>query len=246
MGTLKKVIIVDDEAPARSLVKEYLQEYPEFVLIEECNNGVDALKAIQEYTPDLVFLDIQMPGMSGFEVLQHLDHVPKIIFSTAYDQYALQAFEVHALDYLLKPYTRERFADAIRRMADSADSYRNQLSEFVNSFTPKEPYLDKVLVSVNAKLISVPVADIIWVEASGDYARLVQKDRYYLSSQGISQLEQKMNPQLFTRVHRSAIININHVKEVYKYPSGYEVIMTNGDVVKVSRSYLDNIRRLMV
>ncbi|MEL6536902.1 MAG: LytTR family DNA-binding domain-containing protein [Bacteroidota bacterium] len=246
MGTLKKVIIVDDEAPARSLVKEYLQEYTEFVLIQECNNGVDALKAINEFRPDLVFMDIQMPGMTGFEVLQHLEHLPKIIFSTAYDQYALQAFEVHALDYLLKPYTRERFADAIRRMMDSSGAYMNQLHELMNSFSTPEAYSDKVLVSVNAKLISVPVADIIWIEASGDYARLVQQDRYYLSNQGISQLEQKMNPKLFTRVHRSAMININHVKEVYKYPSGYEVVMVNGDLVKVSRSYLDNIRKLIV
>lgn len=243
---MKKVIIVDDEAPARSLVKEYLQEYEEFILIQECNNGVDAVKAINELKPDLVFMDIQMPGLKGFEVLQHLEQMPKVIFSTAYDQYALQAFNAHALDYLLKPYTRERFADAIGKVMGSSETYLTQIHELVDSLNEQEIYLENVLVSTNNKLISVPVANIIWIEASGDYARLVLKDRYYLSNYGISQLEQKMNPQLFTRVHRSAMINVNRVKEVYKYQSGYEVILVNEDRVKVSRSYLDNIRKLMI
>lgn len=243
---MRKVIIVDDEAPARSLVKEYLHEYEEFVLIQECNNGVDAVKSINEFKPDLVFLDIQMPGLSGFEVLQHLEQMPKVIFATAYDQYALQAFDVHAIDYLLKPYTRERFADAIHKMMNSSNNYLSQVQELVNSLNEREIYLENVLAPSNNKLVSVPVTDIVWIEADGDYARLILKDRFYLSNHGISQLEQKMNPQLFTRVHRSAMINVNRVKEVYKYPSGYEIIMANDDLVKVSRSYLDNIRKLIV
>ncbi len=243
---MKKVIIVDDEAPARSLVKEYLQEYEEFVLIEECNNGVDAVKAINTFRPDLVFMDIQMPGLSGFEVLQHLEEMPNIIFATAYDQYALQAFEVHALDYLLKPYTRTRFADAMQKATTTSVDYISRIQELVSSLNEKETYLENVLVSTKNKLISIQTTDIIWIEASGDYAKLILKDRYYLSKYGISQLEKKINPQLFTKVHRSAIINVNRVREVYKYPSGYEIVMINGDQVKVSRSYLDNIRGLIV
>lgn len=243
---MKKVIIVDDEASARSLVKEYLQEYEDFVLIEECNNGVDAVKAINTFKPDLVFMDIQMPGLTGFEVLQYLEQMPMVIFSTAYDKYALKAFEVHALDYLLKPYTHERFAHAIKKASHSSSDYISQITELVESLNKKETYLENVLVSTNKKLISIQVTDIIWIEASGDYGRVVVKDKHYLSNYGITQLEQKMNPQLFTRVHRSAMININKVKEVYKYPSGYEVIMINGDRVKVSRSYLDKIRQLIL
>ncbi|MEO0330685.1 MAG: LytTR family DNA-binding domain-containing protein, partial [Bacteroidota bacterium] len=177
---------------------------------------------------------------------QHLEEMPNIIFATAYDQYALRAFEVHALDYLLKPYTRTRFADAMQKATTASVDYISRIQELVSSLNEKETYLENVLVSTKNKLISIQTTDIIWIEASGDYAKLILKDCYYLSKYGISQLEKKMNPQLFTKVHRSAIINVNRVREVYKYPSGYEIVMINGDQVKVSRSYLDNIRELIV
>jgi len=196
---MKKVVVVDDEAPARSLVKEYLQEYKEFVLIGECNNGVDAVKTINEFKPDLVFMDIQMPGLNGFEVLQHLVEMPKIIFSTAYDQYALQAFDAHALDYLLKPYTKERFADAIGKMVANTVDYMTQVHDLITTLNESELYLDNVLVPTNNKLVSIPVNEIIWIEANGDYAKLIQKNRYYLSNYGISQLEKKMKPELFIK-----------------------------------------------
>ena len=113
---MKKVIIVDDEKSGRKLIKEYLADFKDLILLDEANNGVDAVKIINKFKPDLVFLDIQMPGMTGFDVLTHLDEIPQIIFSTAYDEYALKAFEVHAVDYLLKPYTKERFAKAIEKL----------------------------------------------------------------------------------------------------------------------------------
>lgn len=243
---MKKVIIVDDEDPARALVKEYLGDYENLILLDECNNGVDAVKSINSFQPDLVFLDIQMPGLTGFEVLKKLDHMPQIIFSTAYDEYAFQAFEVHALDYLLKPYTRERFAEAIKLVEQRSDGYLEQIHNLVNSLNEQETYLDNLLVSVRQKLINIPAKDIIRIEASGDYASLVTNEKSFLSNYGISVLEKKLDPKHFTRVHRSAIINVNYIKEVYKYPSVYEVVMTNDEVVKVSRSYLENIRKFIV
>ncbi|MEM9327339.1 MAG: LytTR family DNA-binding domain-containing protein [Bacteroidota bacterium] len=243
---MKKVIIVDDEEPARVLVKEYLEDYKDLVLLDECNNGVDAVKSINSFKPDLVFLDIQMPGLTGFEVLQKLDQMPQIIFATAYDEYAFEAFQVHALDYLLKPYTRERFAEAIKLVERGSDSYLTQIHSLVNSLQEQEAYLTNLLVSVRQKLVNIPAANIIRIEANGDYASLVTSDKTYLSSYGISVLENKLNPQHFTRVHRSAMINVSYIKEVYKYPSVYEVVMANDDVVKVSRSYLDNIRKFIV
>lgn len=241
---MQKVIIVDDEAPARSLIREYLNDYPELVVLEECNNGVDAVNAINNFKPSIVFLDIQMPGLNGFEVLKHLEELPHIIFSTAYDQYALQAFEVHALDYLLKPYTKQRFAQAIKRTKNVSTDYLSQLQNLAESLNTSTTYPENILVSSKNKLVAVQVGDIIRIEAEGDYSKLVTANGNFLSNYGISQMEQKLNPQLFIRVHRSAIININCVKEVFKHPASYDIVMNNKDVVRVSRSYLDNIKKL--
>ncbi len=243
---MKKVIIVDDEKPARSLIKEFLESHKDLVIIEECNNGVDAVKAINTFKPDLVFLDIQMPGFTGFEVLQRLEKMPQIIFSTAYDQYAFKAFEVHAVDYLLKPFKQERFDEAIQKIMNNDKSYLLQIQTLVNGLKEQETNLTNILVSVRNKLVNIPVNTITYIKADGNYAKLILEKDAHLTSYGLSKLEQKLNPQQFIRVHRSTVININAVKEAYNYPSSYELIMTNGDMVKVSRSYLENIRKLIV
>lgn len=244
---MKKVIIVDDEAPARALIQEFLQPYTDLVVLEECNNGVDAVKTINTYKPDLVFLDIQMPGLNGFEVLQRLEEMPKVIFSTAYDQYAFEAFEVHAVDYLLKPFKQERFDEAIQQLLkNESSSYFAQLQGLLQAVNPQEDFLTNILVSVKNKLINLPTEDIIQIKADGNYARLTTRTASYLSSYGISKLAERLSPQQFIRVHRSTIINISHVKEVYTYPSSYEVVMSNEETVKVSRTYLENIRKLIV
>lgn len=243
---MKKVILVDDEAPALKLIKEFLEPYKDLVIIEECNNGVDAVKAINTFKPDLVFLDIQMPGFTGFEVLQRLEEMPQIIFSTAYDQYAFKAFEVHAVDYLLKPFKQERFDEAIQKIMENGKGYLSQLQNLVSGLNEQETHLTNILVSVQNKLINIPVDTIIYVKADGNYAKLILGKDSHLTSYGLSKLEEKLNGQQFIRVHRSTVININAVKEAYSYPSSYELIMTNGDMVKVSRSYLENIRKLIV
>ncbi len=241
---MKKIIIIDDEAAGRTLIKQYLAEYPTLIVVGEANNGVDAIKVINEFKPDLIFLDIQMPGLSGFEVLPHLEEIPQIIFSTAYDKYALQAFEVHAVDYLLKPYTRERFKQAIQRIR--TDDQTNPLQPLAESLLQNAAnFPERILVPIGQKLITIAVTDIIWVEADGDYSRLITPNGKYLSNYGISVLELKLNPSTFIRVHRSAIINLKFIKEVQKNPTSYDVIMQNGDVVRVSRGYMDNLKKLM-
>ncbi|NAS11062.1 LytR/AlgR family response regulator transcription factor [Poritiphilus flavus] len=240
---MKKVIIVDDEKAGRQLIKEYLHDYPDMVLLGEANNGVDAVKEINKFKPDIVFLDIQMPGLTGFEVLTHLEEIPRIIFSTAYDKYALQAFEVHAVDYLLKPYTKERFAVAVQRL----ESGNEQVASLTNSLIMERPsYPERVLVQYNKKLITIAVEDILWVEAYGDYSKLHVGKEVYLSNYGISTLEEKLDPNHFVRVHRSSLINLNGVKELDKYGKSYDVTMLNGDVVRVSRGYLDKIKKLIL
>lgn len=241
---MKKVIIVDDEVSGRQLIKEYLQDFDDLVLLGEANNGVDAVELINKFKPDLVFLDIQMPGMTGFDVLIHLDELPRIIFSTAYDQYALKAFEVHAVDYLLKPYTKERFEIAVKKSNQmDGNNKARPLAESLMMDTPKYP--ERILVQTQNKLVTIALEEVIRIEAYGDYSKLVTDDKTYVSNYGISTLEEKLNPSIFIRIHRSSIINLNKVKELNKYTKSYDVTMINEDVVRVSRGYMDNIKKLM-
>lgn len=240
---MRKVIIVDDESAGRQLIKEYLEDYKDLILLGEANNGVDAVKLINEFKPDLVFLDIQMPGMTGFDVLTHLEELPQIIFSTAYDQYALKAFEVHAIDYLLKPYTKERFNASIEKLRDNLYNKARPLTESLLMETSQYP--KRILVQSQNKLVTLSLEDVIRIEAYGDYSKIVVNDQTFLSNYGISTLEEKLNNEVFIRVHRSSIINLNKVKELNKYTKSYDVTMLNDDVVRVSRGYMDNIKKLM-
>lgn len=238
---MKKVIIVDDESSSRKLIKEYLDDYSDYFIVGEANNGVDAVKVINEFKPDLVFLDIQMPGLNGFEVINYLEEIPQIIFSTAFDKYALKAFEVHAVDYLLKPYTQERFKIAIDRI----DSNFEKLRPFTeNLLLNKATFPERILVQTSKKLITIAVQDIIRIEAFGDYSKIFTKENSFLSNFGISVLETKFNPKTFLRVHRSSIININFVNQVVKNLTAFDIIMNNNDTVRVSRGYLDNVKKL--
>lgn len=241
---MKKVIIIDDESAGRQLINEYLKYFPELVVLGEANNGVDAVKIINEFKPDLIFLDIQMPGLTGFEVLSHLNEIPNIIFSTAYDSYALQAFEVHAVDYLLKPYTKERFQKAIEKL--KWDNEINSITHLAESLLiEKQTYPERILVNKNKKLITISVSNIIRVEAYGDYSKLYTNDAVFISNYGISTLEEKLNPKSFIRVHRSSIVNLKQIKEVQRYGKTYEILMTNNDKVKVSLSYMDNLKGII-
>ncbi|MFK8163990.1 MAG: LytR/AlgR family response regulator transcription factor [Lewinella sp.] len=240
---MKKVIIIDDEAAGRQLIREYLEAYPEYVLVGEANNGVDAVKVCNEFRPDLIFLDVQMPGLTGFQVLTHLEEIPQIIFSTAYDEYALEAFDVHAVDYLLKPYTKERFGRAMARLP--TDDKVNNVSPLAESLLAAgKDYPERILVNKGRRLITLPVEDIVWIEANGDYSTLHAATDNYLSNYGISVIEKKLNPRFFIRIHRSSIINLQRVREVHRYGKSYDVVMDNDAVVRVSRGYMDKLKNI--
>jgi two-component system, LytTR family, response regulator len=241
---MQKVIIADDEAAGRTLIRQYLQAFPALIVVAEANNGVDAVRHINEFKPDIVFLDIQMPGLTGFEVLKYVEEIPQIIFSTAFDQYAFQAFEVHAVDYLLKPYTLERFKTALQKLRNNKEAGLTPIQTLAETIINPLQYPAKILIQQNQKLITVQVKDIVRIEAEGDYSRIVTEKGQFLSNYGITQLENKLPPQSFVRVHRSAIINLDFIQEIRKQISVYDVVLRNGDVVRVSRGYLDNIRRL--
>ncbi len=241
---MKKVLLIDDEIAGLQMITQYLTEYKEFVVVGEANNGVDAVRLINKFKPDLIFLDIQMPGMTGFDVLTHIEEIPQVIFSTAYDQYALKAFEVHAVDYLLKPYTRERFKTAIERLRNYNDV--NTVKPLAESLLmDKFHYPERILVQVGKKLINISVHEIMHIEAEGDYSSLITEKGKFLSNYGISKLAERLDGEIFIRVHRSSIININYIKEVNKYVNSYDVVIQNGNTVRVSRGYMDNLKKIM-
>lgn len=189
-----------------------------------------------------------MPGLTGLEVLARLEELPLVIFSTAYDQYALQAFELHAVDYLLKPYTRERFREAVTRLLRRLEPQPGvqTLAQQMVEERSETQYPDRILVSKGSKLVAVKMEEIIWVAADGDYCRLVTEEKGPLLTQyGIGQLEEKLDPQRFLRVHRSSIVNLDAIEEIFRAGHGYDIRMRNGEVVHVSRGYADQVKKLI-
>ncbi len=242
-------ILIDDEKLARDLLKEFLEDYPEIEIIQECSKGTEAIEAIDEHQPDLIFLDVQMPGMDGFEVLKNIDHRPYVIFSTAYDQYAIQAFEENAIDYLLKPLDRERFSKAIERVKKQLQNQPNNVDKLVQLLTAQDgsKFSSHLFVQKSDKYLNLPITDILHLEASGDYTIISTNDDQFLSSSGIGKLEDKLDPTIFIRVHRSTIINIRHLKEIEKHFNGGLIVkMDNGKSFNVSRTYAKEIRKKVV
>lgn len=238
MSLKKRVIICDDEADSIHLLRQYASEHSELEVIHECMNGIDSVRDINSLKPDLVFLDISMPGLDGFQVLNALQHHPQVIFSTAYDSYAIRAFDKDAVDYLLKPFARERFRQAVRKAL--------LRSSKVNTESSSISIPETILAQSGDRMISVFLKDIIWIEADGDYSRIHVGNKFYLSNSGMNILEERLSNELFIRIHRSAIVNINMVAELSRTIRGCSVILKNGYIHKVGRNYLKNIKKLIV
>jgi len=243
-------IIIDDEQLARDLLMEFLEPHTDIEVVAQCSKGKDAVEKINELKPKLIFLDVQMPGMDGFDVLEAIDHKPYVIFTTAYDQYAIQAFDKNAVDYLLKPLDEERFVLAIKRATKRIDQDKNNVEDLIKSLQPAEDgakYSTHLFVQKSEKLFNLDVKDIMHLEASGDYTVLTTNADQYLSSSGIGKLEGKLNPEEFIRIHRSTIINLNYLKEIEKHFNGGLIVkMQNGKSFPVSRTYAKEIRKKVV
>jgi two-component system, LytTR family, response regulator len=239
---MKKVIIIDDEKDARLLIRQYLKPFTEFEIIAECSNGIEAVTKVNEAEPDVIFLDVQMPGLSGFQVVQQLIHIPKIIFTTAYDRYALKAFDSNAIDYLLKPYTSERFSKAIERITFQDRQSLVQAHKIASEMVACQ-YPDQILVECGNKLVKVDALEIYYLEADRDYTRIHTADKNYLSNYGIGSIELRLNPQMFLRIHRSYIVNMQYMKEVYKDGVSAQIVMKNDTMLNVSRSYMDAFKK---
>jgi two-component system, LytTR family, response regulator len=242
-------LIVDDEKLARDLLREYLEFFPQIEVIGEATKGSEAVEQIDKLKPDLIFLDVQMPGMNGFDVLDEIDHEPYVIFTTAYDQYAIRAFEKNAIDYISKPLDEERFKVAVDRALKRKQSEHGSLEDILHSLRieGRGNYETHIFVQKSEKLFNLAVEEIIFLEASGDYTIITTKSDQFVSSSGIGKLEEILNPSTFIRVHRSTIINLNFLKEIERHFNGGMVVkMQNGKSFPVSRTYAKVIRKKVV
>ena len=233
---MDKIIIIDDEAPARDLIRHYLKAYPDVEIAGEADNGFAAMKLIKEQTPQLIFLDIQMPKLTGFEMLELLDNPPEIIFSTAFDQYAIRAFELNVVDYLLKPYSKERFDAALQKALTRIHSGTSAQQTFRN-MAPQPEALTRIAVKDRQQIHVIPVNDIDYLEADGDYVKLHTGKKAYLKEKTMKYFEENLPVQQFIRIHRSFIVNVNEVAKIELYEKeSYRVHLKNGEILKASSS----------
>ena len=256
-----RTIIVDDEPLARATIRLLLKPDAEIEIIAEAGSGSEAVKLINQHSPDLLFLDIQMPGMNGFDVLEKIDtaSIPAIIFVTAYDQYALRAFEVHALDYLLKPFDDARFEKALRQAKAQIEQREiNKLSQKllalledreerpVETRSDRSKYLTRLMIKSASRIFFLKVNEIDWIGAEDYYVKLHVGRKSHLLRETMNDMEAKLDPEKFLRIHRSSIVNLDRIKEMHAHFNGdYAVILQDGTELKLSRSRREHLQSLL-
>ncbi len=248
-----RTVIVDDEPLARRGICAQLKQEKDIEIVSECRNGKEAIKAIETEWPDLVFLDVQMPELDGFGVVDVIgvERMPAVIFVTAYDRYALRAFEVHALDYLLKPFDDERFAMAVQRARaqierKSIDDLSRRLQGLLDDLQSTRKYVERLVVKSAGRILFLNVAEIDWIEAADNYVRLHAGRESHLLRETMNSLEKKLDPDQFLRVHRSRIANTTKIKELRPTFRGeYDILLLDGTRIDSGRAYRDRILKLL-
>jgi two-component system LytT family response regulator len=243
-----KIIIIDDEPLARSIIREYLQFHPELNLIAECNDGFEGVKAIQQLQPDLIFLDIQMPKINGFEMLELIEEPPAVIFTTAFDEYAMKAFESHAVDYLLKPFSQDRFDKAISKwkLTDRTIPVKEQLAPLLESVSNSPAEQNRVVIKLSGKIRIIPIEDIHYLEAADDYVKIHTKEGAFLKNKTMGHFEKVLNKNQFVRTHRSYMINISEITRIDPYEKeNHLAILKSGARVPVSKSGYLNLKMVL-
>ena len=262
-----RTIIVDDEPLARRGLALRLDNLDDIEVVAQCQNGRDAVEKVKELRPELMFLDIQMPGMDGFSVIRALpkETMPIIIFITAYDEYAIRAFETHALDYLLKPIDDSRLREALHRVIESIElkkavAHKELLMELVSNLTGRDPedvvamvededglkYPRQLVIRDGRRTVKIEMRDVDWIEAAGDYMAVHSAGETHIMRSTMKSLEEQLPPSLFQRVHRSTIVNVNRVKELVAHMNGeYFLVLDTGDRLKLSRNYRDRVKHFV-
>ncbi|MCX8011187.1 MAG: response regulator [Ignavibacteria bacterium] len=240
MNNSIKAVIIDDEKLARDIVKKYLEPFSDFEVIAECSNGFEGIKIINEQKPDVIFLDIQMPKINGFEMLELIEEHPIIIFITAYDQFAIKAFEVNAVDYLLKPFSEQRFKEAINKALFYLKNKKqqiNKVTELISNLDESKEVLERVVVKTGNKISIIPTEKILWIEAQDDYVLLNTEDGKFLKQKTMKYFEDKLDPKEYIRIHRSFIVKVSFIKQIeLMQKETYNVVLKNGVKLPVSKS----------
>src|ERR1700733_10504291 len=260
---MKRALIIDDEPLARMVVREYLQAFDQIEVLQECNDGFEGLKAIQQHQPDLIFLDVQMPKINGFEMLELVDQPPAVIFTTAFDEYAIRAFESHAVDYLLKPFNKERFGKAMRKWLDTHAAAGHPGGDsggeapapagapagtrgLLETAAPSPGQQQRIVVKTGGKIKIIPVEDIHYLEASDDYVRIHTRAGVFLKNKTMNFFEQVLDVSQFVRTHRSYILNIQQVTRIEPYEKdGHLCILQSGAQVPVSKSGYARLKEVL-
>ncbi|SFW59733.1 LytR/AlgR family response regulator transcription factor [Chitinophaga sancti] len=233
-----KAVIIDDEPLAREIVKEYLGTYTQIQLLQECNDGFEGLKAIQQHQPDIIFLDVQMPKINGFEMLELVEELPAVIFTTAFEEHAIRAFEVNATDYLLKPFSKERFDKALQKWLEKRqETVAVQTDALLETAAASPLQSNRVVVKINGKIKIIPVQDIHYLEAADDYVKIVTQEGAFLKNKTMAFFEKTLDMQQFARVHRSYILNVNQVTRIEPYEKeNHLAMLKSGAKVPVSKT----------
>ncbi|MDB5256024.1 MAG: DNA-binding response regulator [Chitinophagaceae bacterium] len=240
MSKTLRTLLIDDEPLARDLLRAFLKEYSDFEIIAECSNGFEGLKAIQELKPDVIFLDVEMPKVSGLEMLELVEDPPLVVFTTAYQEHAIKAFELNALDYLLKPFTKERFKKSIEKI-EERQKYRsdetNKLRQLTEEGALQKQELERVVVKTVNSIKVIPIAEILYIEAQDDYVLVHTAEGKFLKQQTMKHFEQALPVQQFIRVHRSYIVNVQQMQRIEPYDkNGYQLVLKNNTSLPVSRN----------
>lgn len=237
---MTKVVIIDDEPLSREIVKAYLRNFPDMEVLQECGDGFEGVKAIQEHKPDLIFLDIQMPKITGFEMLELIDHKPSVIFITAYDAFAIKAFEANAVDYLLKPVAEERFKTAILKWKSQLALARPEaepVERVLSTMSSTATQQGRIVVKTGSKVRIIPVHEVQYMEAEDDFVKIVTADGSFLKNKTMTFYEETLDAQHFVRVHRSYIVNISQITKIEPYQKeSHLAILRNGQQVPVSKT----------
>lgn len=245
---MKRALIIDDEPLARMVVMEYLQEFKDRIeLIQECGDGFEGLKAIQQHQPDLIFLDVQMPKITGFEMLELVEQAPSVIFTTAFDEYAIKAFEAHAVDYLLKPFSKDRFNKAIEKyLALAPETKSVQTEKLLDEVAQSPAQHERIVVKTGTKVKIIPVRDVLYLQADDDYVSIITAEGSYLKNKTMSFFEQTLDPRQFVRVHRSYILSVSEITRIDPYEKdSHLAILKSGAKIPVSKTGYAKLKQVL-
>ena len=244
---MKRALIIDDEPLARMVVKEYLLNFPEIEVLQECNDGFEGLKAINQYQPDLLFLDVQMPKINGFEMLELVDRQPAVIFTTAFDEYAIKAFEAHAVDYLLKPFNKDRFNKAIEKyLAQATPAVIHKKTEELLEAANSPAQHERIVVKTGTKVKIIPVQDVEYLMADDDYVSVYTPEGSFLKNKTMNFFEQTLDPRHFVRTHRSYMVAIQQITRIDPYEKdSHLAILKSGAKIPVSKTGYVKLKQVL-